>query len=57
MDGTFNQLLRFQLHLKTPPLMSVSSFETIRSQTNSPGMETARYDLGIGEARPITIAP
>ena len=57
MDGTFNQLLRFQLHLKTPPLMSVSSFETIRSQTNCPGMETARYDLGIGEARPITIAP
>ena len=27
----------------------MSSFETIRVQTNFPGMETARYDLDIGE--------
>ena len=49
LDGAFNQLLRYQVHLKTPPLLIVSSFETIRIQTNFPGMETARYDLGIGQ--------
>ena len=49
LDGAFNQLLRYQVHLKTPPLLIVSSFETIRIQTNFQGMETARYDVGIGE--------
>ena len=49
LDGAFNQLLRYQVHLKTPLLLIVSSFETIRIQTNFPGMETARYDLGIRE--------
>ena len=49
LDGAFDQLLRYQVHLKTPPLLIVSSFETVRIQTNFPGMETARYDVGIGE--------
>ena len=49
LDGAFDQLLRYQVHLKTPPLLIVSSFQTIRIQTNFPGMETARYDIGIGE--------
>ena len=49
LDGAFEQLLRYQVHLKTPPLLIVSSFETIRIQTNFPGMETARYALGIEE--------
>ena len=49
LDGAFDQLLRYQVHLKTPPLLIVSSFQTIRIQTNFPGMETARYDLDIGE--------
>ena len=49
LDGAFEQLLRYQVHLKTPPLLIVSSFQTIRIQTNFPGMETARYDVGIGE--------
>ena len=49
LDGAFDQLLRYQVHLKTPPLLIVSSFQTIRIQTNFPGMETARYDLGIGD--------
>ena len=49
LDGAFDQLLRYQVHLKTPPLLIVSSFETVRVQTNFPGMETARYDVGIGE--------
>ncbi|MCY4558431.1 MAG: class I SAM-dependent DNA methyltransferase [Chloroflexi bacterium] len=49
LDGAFVQLLRYQVHLKTPPLLIVSSFDTIRIQTNFPGMETARYDVDIGE--------
>ncbi len=49
LDGAFDQLLRYQVHLKTPPLLIVSSFQTIRIQTNFPGMETARYDVGISE--------
>ena len=49
LDGAFDQLLRYQVHLKTPPLLIVSSFQTIRIQTNFPGMETARYDVGIDE--------
>ena len=53
LDGAFDQLLRYQIHLKTPPLLVVSSFQTIRIQTNFQGMETARYDIGISElARP-----
>ena len=49
LDGAFDQLLRYQVHLKTPPLLIVSSFQTIRIQTNFPGMETARHDMGIDE--------
>ena len=49
LDGAFDQLLRYQIHLKTPPLLIVSSFQTIRIQTNFQGMETVRYDIGVGE--------
>ena len=49
LDSAFDQLLRYQVHLKTPPLLIVSSFQTIRIQTNFPGMETARYDVSIEE--------
>ena len=49
LDGAFDQLLRYQVHLNTPPLLIVSSFHTIRIQTNFPGMETARHDIGIHE--------
>ena len=49
LDGALDQLLRYQVHLKTPPLLIVSSFQTIRIQTNFPGMETARYDVGTEE--------
>ena len=49
LDGAFDQLLRYQVHLKTPPLLIVSSFQTIRIQTNFPGMETVRYEVGIAE--------
>ncbi len=47
LDGAFDQLLRYQVHLKTPPLLIVSSFDTIRIQTNFPGMETARHDIAV----------
>ena len=47
LDGAFDQLLRYQVHLKTPPLLIVSSFDTIRIQTNFPGMETARHDVAV----------
>ena len=47
LDGALNQLLRYQLHLKTPPLLIVSSFRTIRIQTNFPGMQTARHVIPV----------
>ena len=52
LDDALNQLLRYQVYLKTPPLLIVSSFETIRIRTNFPGMETVRHDIpvaGLGE--------
>ncbi len=42
LESGLNQLLRYQVHLKTPPLLIVSSFKTIWIQTNFPGMETVR---------------
>ena len=41
------QLLRYQVHLKTPPLLIVSSFRTIWIQTNFPGMETVRHEIPV----------
>ena len=49
LDGALNQLLRYQVHLKTPPLLIVSSFRTIRIQTNFPGMATERHDIPVAE--------
>ena len=47
LDSALNQLLRYQVHLKTPPLLIVSSFRTIRIQTNFPGMETVRHEFPV----------
>ena len=47
LDDAMNQLLRYQLYLKTPPLLIVSSFRTIRIQTNFPGMETVRHTIPV----------
>ena len=47
LDGALSQLLRYQVHLKTPPLLIVSSFKTIRIQTNFPGMATERHDIAV----------
>ena len=47
LDGAFNQLLRYQVYLKTPPLLIVSSFRTILIRTNFPGMETLLHEIPI----------
>ena len=47
LDAAMQQLLRYQVHLKTPPLLIVSSFRSIRIQTNFPGMVTTRHDLAL----------
>ena len=49
LDEAMNQLLRYQVHLKTPPLLIVSSFNTIRIRTNFPGMETVLYEIPAAE--------
>ena len=47
LDGALNQLLRYQVHLKTPPLLIVSSFQTIRIQTNFQGLATERHEIPV----------
>ena len=47
LDAGMNQLLRYQVHLKTPPLLIVSSFQTIRIRTNFPGMATELHEIPI----------
>ena len=49
LDGAFNQLLRYQVYLKTPPLLIVSSFRTILIRTNFPGMETVLHEIPVTE--------
>ena len=47
LEGAFNQLLRYQVYLKTPPLLIVSSFRTILIRTNFPGMETVLHEIPV----------
>ena len=47
LDDALNQLLRYQVHLKTPPLLVVSSFQTIRIRTNFPRMETVLHEISV----------
>ena len=49
LPGAFDQLLRYQVYLKTPPLLVVSSFQRIRIQTNFRGKEIVPYDIPIAE--------
>ena len=49
LPGAFNQLLRYQVYLKTPPLLVVSSFNTIRIRTNFPGLETVLHEIPVSE--------
>ena len=47
LPGAFNQLLRYSVYLKTPPLLIVSSFRTILIRTNFAGTETVLYRIPI----------
>ena len=47
LDAALNQLLRYQVYLKTPPLLIVSSFKTIRIRTNFPGMATELHEIPV----------
>ena len=47
LTGAFDQLLRYQVYLKTPPLLIVSSFRTILTRTNFPGMETVLHEIPV----------
>lgn len=47
LPGAFEQLLRYQVHLRTPPLLVVSSFELIRVQTNFRDKETVIHEIPI----------
>ena len=49
LPGAFDQLLRYQVYLKTPPLLVVSSFQLIRVQTNFRDKETVVHDIPIAE--------
>ena len=49
LQGAFDQLLRYQVYLQTPPLLVVSAFSLIRIQTNFPGKETVVHDIPIAE--------
>ena len=49
LAGAFNQLLRYQVYLRTPPLLIVSSFDTIRIRTNFPGLETVLHEIPVAE--------
>ena len=47
LPEAINQLLRYQGYLKTPPLLIVSSFDTIHIRTNFPGMETILHVIPV----------
>ena len=47
LPEAINQLLRYQVYLKTPPLLIVSSFDTIHIRTNFPGMETILHVIPV----------
>ena len=49
LPGAFDQLLRYQVYLMTPPLLVVSSFQMIRVQTNFRDKETVVHDIPIAE--------
>ena len=58
LPEALNQLLRYSVYLRTPPLLIVSSFRTIRIRTNFPGMETVVHEiplLGLADAENLRI--
>ena len=47
LPEAFNQLLQYQIYLRTPPLLVVSSFDIIRVQTNFRDLETVTHDIPV----------
>ena len=47
LEGAFAQPLRYQVYLKTPPLLIVSSFRKILIRTNFPGLETVLHEIPV----------
>ena len=49
LAAALQQAIGYARHLKNPPLIIVSSFQTIRIETNFQGMELVRYDIQLQE--------
>ena len=49
LSNAFEQVLRYQVHLRTPPLLIVSSFQLIRIRTNFPRKESRVYEIAIAD--------
>ena len=49
LERAFDQLLRYQIYLRTPPLLIASAFSVIKIQTNFPGKETVVHEIPIIE--------
>ena len=49
LNDAVTQAVGYARHLKNPPLIIVSSFETIRLETNFQGMELVRHDIALSE--------
>ena len=49
LDQALTQAVGYVRHLKNPPLIVVSSFNTIRIETNFQGMEVVRHDIALSD--------
>ena len=49
LDQAITQAVGYARHLKNPPLIVVSSFATIRIETNFQGMELIRHDIALSD--------
>ena len=49
LNDAVTQAVGYARHLKNPPLIVVSSFETIRIETNFQGMELVRHDIALAD--------
>ena len=47
LDQALVQAVGYSRHLKNPPLIIVSSFNTVRIETNFQGMELVRHDIAL----------
>ena len=49
LEQAVTQAVGYARHLKNPPLIVVSSFETILIETNFQGMELVRHDIALSD--------